>query len=281
MNQLNCEGIWWTGKESGNPPPFRISSLKAVLFDWAGTTIDYGSIAPVEVFRAVFNEVGVQVTESEARGPMGQAKIDHIRAMIELPRITQAWAEHFHRPPNENDVQELYQRFLPLQQIVLAEHSDVIPGIPETIQALRALGIKIGSTTGYTRTLMDCVEPIAKQRGYAPDATVCSDEVVAGRPAPWQNFRAAERLGVYPMSKVAIADDSLAGIHAGKHAGCWTIAVAQTGNALGLTLLQCQALQPSELQQRNQSIARDFLAKGADLVVRSIEDLQQLIALEQ
>jgi len=280
MNQVNHDGLWWTGREIGQAPPFRISALKAILFDWAGTTIDYGSIAPVEVFRAVFQEVGVQVTEAEARGPMGQAKIDHIRAMLALPRIAQAWSEHFHRPPSESDVRELYKRFLHLQQTVLAEHSDVIPGIPETIRSLRNQGLKIGSTTGYTRALMDCVEPIAKQNGYAPDTTVCSDEVLAGRPAPWQNFRAAEQLGVYPMSQIAAADDSLAGIHAGKHAGCWTIAVAQTGNALGLTLAQCQSMKPTELQQKLNAIARDFLANGADLVVRSIEDLQQLIAMD-
>ena len=281
MNEINHEGLWWTGQEIGQPPPFRISSLRAILFDWAGTTIDYGSVAPVEVFRAVFQEVGVQVTEAEARGPMGQAKIDHIRAMIALPRIAQAWAEHFHRPPNENDVRELYNRFLPLQQTVLSEHSDVIPGIPETIQALRHQGLKIGSTTGYTRALMDRVEPIAKQHGYAPDTTVCSDEVSAGRPAPWQNFRAAEQLGVYPMTQIAVADDSLAGIAAGRNAGCWTIAVAQTGNALGFTLSQCRAMQPTELQRKLNSIAGDFLTNGADLVVRSIEDLQQLIAMDQ
>ena len=167
MDRPTQTGLWWTGKQSGKPAPFNLKSLRAVLFDWAGTTIDYGSRAPVEVFREVFHQVGVQVSEPEARGPMGQAKVDHIRAMLSVPRISQAWTEKFCRPPCDDDVTELYERFLPLQRKVLSEHSDVIPGIPQTVDAMRKLGIRIGSTTGYTRALMDVVEPLAAEQGYA------------------------------------------------------------------------------------------------------------------
>ncbi len=277
MDRSSQAGLWWTGKQSGKPAPFNLKSLRAVLFDWAGTTIDYGSRAPVEVFREVFHQVGVQVSEPEAREPMGQAKVDHIRAMLSAPRISQAWTEKFCRPPCDDDVTELYERFLPLQWKVLSEHSDVIPGIPQTVDAMRKLGIRIGSTTGYTRALMDVVEPLAAEQGYAPQVTVCSDEVAAGRPAPWQVFRAAERLDVYPMSAIAVVDDSIAGISAGRTAGCWAIAVAQSGNALGLSRSQCDKLAPSELQAQLKQIAQKFLDQGAHMVARSVADLEQLL----
>jgi len=250
-----------------------ILNLRGLVLDWAGTTIDYGSLAPVEVFRAVFKKIGVDVTEAEARGPMGQAKIDHIRKMLEMDRIQKKWQSLFGRPSRQEDVEDLYANFLPLQKTVLANHSGVIPGVAEAIASLRSQGLRIGSTTGYTRELMDVVEPLAAGQGYSPEATVCSDEVAAGRPAPWQVYRAAEKLGIYPMSDLAVVDDSIAGIESGLHAGCWTIAIAQTGNAMGLDRAACEALSKSDLEDRLEKIAERFLSQGAHLVVRSVADI--------
>lgn len=255
---------------------FSIRKLRGIVLDWAGTTIDYGSLAPVEVFRAVFKDIGIEVTEAEARGPMGQAKIDHIRKMLEMDRIQKQWQLTFGRPSRQEDVEDLYANFLPLQKTVLAGHSDVIPGVPEAIATLMQYGLKIGSTTGYTRALMDVVEPLAAEQGYAPQVTVCSDEVAAGRPAPWQVYRAAEKIGIYPTSDIAVVDDSIAGIQSGLHAGCWTIAVAQTGNAMGLDRDACQTLSASEIDERCDKIAEDFLAQGAHVVVRSVADIPRI-----
>ncbi|MBM4074781.1 MAG: phosphonoacetaldehyde hydrolase, partial [Planctomycetes bacterium] len=169
-------------------------SLRGLLLDWAGTMVDHGSLAPVEVVRSVFSEYQVEVTEAEARQPMGKAKIDHLREVLSIPRVAQAWLDAQHRPIDEKKIQEIYHRFLVLQKSVLARHSDLIPGAIEFVQFARRRSIRIGSTTGYTRELMDVLEPLAAKAGYVPDATVCSDEVAAGRPAPWSNFRAAERL---------------------------------------------------------------------------------------
>ena len=53
--------------------------LKAAVFDWAGTVIDHGSLAPMGVFVKTFAGFGVAITIAEARGPMGMAKRDHIK----------------------------------------------------------------------------------------------------------------------------------------------------------------------------------------------------------
>ena len=255
---------------------FVVGDLQAILFDWAGTTIDYGSLAPVQVFRAIFSKIGIEVKEEEAREPMGQAKIDHIRSMLRMERIQSLWRERFGRPSREEDVEDLYANFLPLQKEVLASHSGVIPGVVEVVRTLQSRGVRIGSTTGYTRELMDVVEPLAAAQGYAPEATVCSDEVAAGRPAPWQNFRAAERLGVYPMSKIAVVDDSIAGIQAGVHAGCWAIGVALTGNAFGLPESQVLGMDTGRLEKELDRIAAKFIDAGAHLVVASVADLLEV-----
>lgn len=247
------------------------------MLDWAGTTVDYGSRAPTAVFVEIFRRRGVPITVAEARGPMGMAKREHIATVLALPRVTQLWTEVHGRAPRDGDVQAMYDEFLPLQLDTLRAGSDLIPGAVEAVQACRAMGLKIGSTTGYTRALMEVVTPLAAAGGYVPDCVLCADDVPLGRPTPWMNFRAAEQLNVYPLSEVVAVDDTPVGIAAGLNAGCLTVAISQTGNALGLSLAEVQALPPPELESRLASIEQDFLAAGAQHVIRSIAELPALL----
>ncbi len=256
----------------------RPKRIRAVLLDWAGTTIDYGSRAPTSVFKEIFRSSGIEITAAEARGPMGMAKREHIATLLRLPRIAAAWTEAFATPPTDADVDRLYQQFLPLQLATLARHCDLIPGCLEMVAACRERGIKVGSTTGYTRQLMDVVEPIAAEQGYRPEVVVCSDEVSAGRPAPWSNFRAAESLGVYPVAEVMVVDDTIAGIEAGRNAGMWTVAVTRSGNALGLSQAEVDALPASELDRRLAAAEAEFRGAGADHCLPSIAELPNYLA---
>ncbi|HTN76772.1 MAG TPA: phosphonoacetaldehyde hydrolase, partial [Pirellulaceae bacterium] len=247
--------------------------LQAVILDWAGTTIDYGSRAPASVFLAIFQHSGVPISEVEARGPMGKAKREHIAAVLALPRVAEAWEKQFGRAPQTNDVDRLYAEFLPLQQATLAQHCDLIPGALEALEACRARGLKIGSTTGYTRGLMDIVEPLARDAGYAPEVVLCADDTPQGRPAPWMLFRAAEALNVYPMSRVVVVDDTPVGIEAGVNAGAWSVGVTTTGNCLGLSLAEVNALSPTDLAQRKQEASQTLKSAGAHFVIDSVADL--------
>jgi phosphonoacetaldehyde hydrolase len=254
--------------------PTNSSEFKAAIFDWAGTTVDYGSRAPTKVVRQIFSKRGIAITTAEARGPMGSGKRDHIAAIAALPQVKTQWQSLYDREPTAADVQDLYDEFLPLQKDELASHgSEVIPGIPEAIADLRSRGLKIGATTGYTRELMAIVGPIAARGGYKPDVTICSDDVPAGRPAPWMNLRAAEHLGVYPLSSVLVIDDTPLGIAAARNAGALAVAVSQTGNALGLSLEEVAALPEEELKKQLASIHEQFMSAGAHFVVRSVAEL--------
>ena len=62
-----------------------------VIFDWAGTTVDYGCFAPVNAFALAFQKFGVTPTVEEIRAPMGMLKRDHIRTMLRMERIARAW----------------------------------------------------------------------------------------------------------------------------------------------------------------------------------------------
>ena len=251
--------------------------IVAVLLDWAGTTIDHGSRAPATVFIDIFRRRGVAISVAEARGPMGMAKLDHIAAVASTPRVAQAWREAHGRPPTRSDVEAMYHDFLPLQEEVLARSTVVIPGVIDAVAACREFGARIGSTTGYTRALMAVVAPLAAAQGYAPDVIVCADDVPEGRPAPWMNVRAAEALGAYPLDRIIAVDDTAVGIEAGRNAGCITVAVTCTGNALGLSLEELSALSAADRALRLGIIEREFRAVGADHVIPSVADLPDLV----
>lgn len=248
-------------------------TLQAVILDWAGTTIDFGSRAPAAVFVEIFRRRGIEITVAEARGPMGRAKRDHIAAIISLPRVTALWQDAHGRVPDETDVQRIYEEFLPLQMQTLISHADVIPGAIETIAACRQRGLKIGSTTGYTRELMNVLCPLAAANGYAPDVVLCAGDTAAGRPAPWMIFRAAEQLGVYPMRRVVIVDDTPVGIEAGRHAGVWTVGVTRTGNEFGLSPEDLAMLAPPEIDRLEQAASQKLSAAGAHFLIDGVGSL--------
>jgi phosphonoacetaldehyde hydrolase len=246
--------------------------LQAVLFDWAGTTVDYGCFSPTAPFLKVFAARGVTVTLEQARGPMGLMKRDHIRALTQLPEVATQWQAVHGRPPAEADVEAMFAEFVPLQVAVLAEYAAPIPGVIETVAELRRRGLKIGSTTGYTREMMEVLVPEAARRGYSPDAWVCSTDVPAGRPYPWMAFQNAMRLNVYPMEAVVKIGDTVPDIEEGLNAGMWTVGVALTGNELGLTEAEVAALSPEARRQRLTPIYQKLYQAGAHYVVDSVAD---------
>ena len=250
-----------------------LSPIRAIIFDWAGTTVDHGSRAPVEAFVRAFERAGIAISPAEARGPMGRAKRDHIEAIFALPRVAAEWQLKFGRSPAPADVDQLYGDFLPLQEAVLEQHADVIEGVPEVVSECRRRGIKIGATTGYARSLMDIAAPAARSGGYAPDVIVCADDAHGGRPAPWMIFRAAEQLNAYPMSRVVVVDDTPVGIEAGLNAGAWTVAVTRTGNSLGLSADEVARFDRAELAGKLEVAAESFRQVGAHHVIESVADL--------
>ncbi|MBL9082193.1 MAG: phosphonoacetaldehyde hydrolase [Planctomycetales bacterium] len=261
--------------------PNTAGAIKAVLFDWAGTTIDYGSLAPMRVFVEIFRRRGVEISIEEARGPMGRAKHDHIATVTRLPRVAAKWRSLYGHTASEADVLAMYEEFLPLQRAILSEGWDVIPGVVEAVAELRSCGIRIGSTTGYTRSLMEVVAPRAADLGYAPDCLICADDVAAGRPAPWMNFRAAEMLGIFPPSAIVAVDDTPVGIEAAINAGMWAVGVARTGNELGLSKLEAddfERSQPNEFHRKLTAARNKLLSAGAHHVVDGVEDLLPIMA---
>lgn len=251
--------------------------FKAVVFDWAGTTIDFGSFAPMGVFVEAFRSFDVAVTIDEARRPMGAPKRDHIEAMMTDPGIAARWeAVHGHLP-GEEDIDRVYAVFVPMNERVVAEYATLIPGTRETVDWLRARGIRVGSTTGYTRSIMQHVLPVAARQGYAPDNLVCADDLPEGRPGPLGMYQCFIDLVAHPPETVIKVDDTAPGIAEGKAAGCVTVGVMLSGNACGLTLDELAALDETRVQAVRHRVGAMLRAAGADHVIDTIADLPGLL----
>ncbi|SFC78213.1 phosphonoacetaldehyde hydrolase [Bosea sp. CRIB-10] len=251
--------------------PFQ--TVKAVVLDWAGTVVDFGSRAPMGAFVEVFARFGVAITIAQARGPMGLPKRAHIAALMAEPAIAEAWRAAHGEIPGEAAIDAVYAEFVPLNAAVVTDYADLIPGAADSIANLRRRGLKIGSTTGYTREIMERLLPVAAAQGYEPDNLVCAGDLVEGRPSPLMMYRCFADLGVYPPSAVIKVDDTEPGIAEGVAAGTWTVGLAISGNCVGLSLAEWNDLPLLEQQKLRGEAAAKLRAAGADYVIDSIAEL--------
>ena len=248
--------------------------VKAVIFDWAGTMVDFGCMAPVRALCDVFAAAGVPISEAEARADMGKAKRDHVAALLGAPAIAARWHAARGAAPAPADIEAIYAQVEPAMIEAAKAAADLIPGAAESHAALRALGVKIGSGTGYTPAMMAAIRARAAQQGYDPAVVICAGDTPSGRPAPLMTWAALIALDVWPARVAVKIDDAPVGIAEGRHAGCWTIGIAASGNEVGLSRSNLAALDPAARADRIARARAALLAAGADYV---IDDVSQVL----
>jgi 2-aminoethylphosphonate-pyruvate transaminase len=252
--------------------------VQAVIFDWAGTLVDFGSFAPTQVLIDAFAGFGVPVSMTEARLPMGLAKWDHIQALGRQDGVGSRWQAQHGRAMSNADVDALYAAFLPLQIERVAAYSSVIPGALEVISQLRSRAIKIGSCSGYPREVMDKLLLHAASQGLQVDHAVATDDLKAGgRPGPWMALANVLELGIADVRACIKVDDTVPGITEGRSAGMWTVGLSLSGNETGLSLLELDALLPSEQAACRDLAAAKLTRAGAHYVIDSVADLPAVI----
>lgn len=257
------------------PLPVR---LEAVIFDWAGTLVDFGSFAPTKVFVDAFSQFGMEVTLEQARGPMGVGKWDHIRALCDEPVIAQQYQAQFGRLPTDDDVTAIYERFLPMQLDKVAQYSAAIPGAAELLRALRQRGLKIGSCSGYPDSVMRRVVERAASEGLEPDCIVASDDVPRARPAPAMALKNVVELGLSDVAGCIKVDDTAPGIEEGRRAGMWTVGLLLSGNAAGLTLDEYLSLDEAGRQSARDRASRELSPTAPHYLIDTVADLPGVIA---
>jgi phosphonoacetaldehyde hydrolase len=174
-------------------------------------------------------------------------------------------------------VDELFAEFIPLQMQCLAEYSRLIPGAAELTARLRGRGFKIGSTTGYTRPMLDLLLEHARAQGYSPDLSLCPDDVGGGRPKPWMCYRLGMEFQLSSSAACVKVGDTPADIAEGRNAGMWSVGVAATGNEIGLSEEEFAALSETEREARVAAARSNLLVAGAHYVVDSVADCEGVL----
>ena len=253
--------------------------VQAVILDWSGTTADAYVVAPAVVFVEVFKRQKVEISMVEARGPMGLRKDLHIKALTEVDEIKERWKKIHGKYPEQSDVDRMFADFVPLQLDCLRKYTTLLPGVAEVTQRLQKQGIKIGSTTGFVRSMVDILEEDSAKQGYKPDASVAGDEVTSGaRPSPHMLYKNLDMLNITPIQSVVKVDDTASGVGEAVNAGCWGIGVTRYSNYMDVdTPEDGKKLSEDEIKKRVAK-TKDILEKaGAHYILKSLADIEPVI----
>ena len=237
-----------------------MKKISCVIMDWAGTAVDFGCFAPLNAFLNVFSEEkGIDITYRQAREPMGLLKIDHIKAILNMPEVKAKFQVRYNRDWNMDDVNEMYRSFEKHLFSSLRNFTDPIPGVLDTMKLLREEGIRIGSTTGYTQAMMEVVRPDAAAKGYVVDNLVTPDDVPAGRPAPYMIYK------------------NMIDIKEGVNAKVWSVGIVTGSNEMGLTEEEYNHRSSDELIELKREVRERMLNAGAHFVLDNIMELPSCI----
>lgn len=260
-----------------SPAPALPGGISAVIFDWAGTILDFGCIAPVAAFREAFGEFGLEITEAETRLPMGAAKRDHIEQILAQPTVQRRWVRQLGKSSTNADIDRIYEAFLRIDAENSARYSVLIPGALDAVTALRGRGIAIGSTTGYPRSIMDGLMPLAQAQGYSPDCCVTVSDVKHGRPWPDMLLANVLALNLPDVRACVTVDDSPSGVLSARAAGMWAVGISVSGNEVGLSLEGWNALDEVAQAALREAACRKLTEAGAHYVIDSVADLIPVI----
>ena len=253
--------------------------VKGLVLDWSGTTADAYVLAPAVVFVEVFSKQNVEISMTEARGPMGLRKDLHIKALTEVPEIKERWKGVHGKYPDQSDVDRMFEDFVPMQLDCLRKYTTLLPHVAELTQKFQKEGIRIGSSTGFVRSMVDILEEDANKQGYTPDASVAGDEVVNGaRPKPFMVYRNLDLMDVHPIQSVVKVDDTISGVGEALEAGCWGVGIARYSNYMDINSLEEAESIPEQEVQRRLANTREILQKaGAHYVIDTFDELPQVV----
>ena len=254
--------------------------VKALILDWAGTMIDYGSFSPVNVFLSVFLKKGIEITVEEARKPMGMLKYDHIKEILTFPRVKDTWVKKYGREPEKKDIDELYENFEPAVLEIIDKYSKPFSNNAEVIKELQDKGFKIGSTTGYTKNMMDIVTKVAEDNGYKPDFWITPDLAGNyGRPYPYMIFQNLINLEIMNVKEAVKIGDTIVDIEEGRNAGVWSIGVIEGSSLLGLLEEEFNNLPAEEKKDLRIKVKNEFFKAGAHYVINNLSEMFNIIDL--
>lgn len=253
-------------------------TIQAVIFDWAGTTIDYGSRAPIVAFQKAFANVGITITEAEIRQDMGLDKYAHIQKIISLPAVQNDWQARFQVLPSSDDCDRIYRDFKAILLASLTDFARLKPGMAQVVSYLNAHHIAYGTTTGYDAEMLSIVLPIAAEQGYQPSVNITSEQTNGiGRPAAAMLDLASDQLEITDPTTVMKVGDSVNDILEAQNADAISVGVIDGSNLMGLSQAEFNALSSDEQTTLRAKVANEYQKVGADYILQSMTELPALI----
>lgn len=160
--------------------------------------------------------------------------------------------------------------------IGIPDFSSPKPYTLEVVQKLREMGIKIGSTTGYTDSMMAVVVPNAKEQGYDPDAWFSPDSTQGlGRPYPYMIYNNMKKFDIVSVDEVVKVGDTVADVKEGKNAGVISLGVLEGSSVLGLSQEEYESLPKEERSFILNQARKKLLDAGADDVLLNLSELPE------
>ena len=251
--------------------------LKAIIFDWAGTAVDFGSLCPVRAFQSAFSNWGVSVEAHEVHRYMGMRKREHIETLLGLPDIAARWQEANGRKPSASDIDKVYKKAEELLIETAPKFAIPTPHLVQTFTLLRSRGLKLGSTTGYTTAMVERMAQTARREGFAPDTWVASDMVPQGRPWPWMIYKNMERLQVCPPATVVKVGDTMADIAEAINAGVWCVGVVESSSMVGMSEAELNEMPAKHRKLLLRKIRRQMADGGAHFVINNFSEFEETL----
>jgi len=218
--------------------------VELVVLDMAGTTVvDDGVVEQAFARVADRVDLGPALTRDEAlqyvRDTMGQSKIEVFRHLAGGDeRVAQRANEQFE---------------IAYGELVDENGVDPIEGAGDLIDALRASGIAVVLTTGFSP---DTRDRLLDALAWKVDAALSPVDAGRGRPAPDLVLAALLRTGASSVASVVVVGDTVSDVLSGRAAGAGLVVGVTTG---------------AHTRER-------LLAAGADVVLDSVRDLVGLPA---
>lgn len=199
-----------------------MNAVDLVVLDMAGTTIEQGHEI-FSAFESALEQNGIPADEEEIRERMGASKMEVIRFFVE---------RHSGKDGDSaNKVESVYTDFgRTLSERYARGGARPIPGVEAAFARLREQGTKIALTTGFDRKIADVVLESVNWGRNVLDASLCSDDVPWGRPAPFMIFRAMEATGVFDVRRVMVVGDTVLDLQAGANAGAGEVVGVLSGS---------------------------------------------------
>ena len=190
-------------------------SIKLLVFDMAGTTVDEGGIVYKTLFKTM-NDFNLEVSEKDIHKWHGSNKyevLDHYlmqKITSTDETIINSLKTQLHTSFNDN----LKEHYFNSNKIKLIDD-----GIPELFNKIRSKGIKIALNTGYNKDIQKSIIEKLNMDAFIDDY-ISSEEVKFGRPYPYMIHRLMERHNIMNAEYVAKVGDTRNDMLEGKNAGC-------------------------------------------------------------